>query len=148
MHAMAVAILAKIGRPGCSWLSVAQVGLIVKSQTSALREQACLHCIGQRQHYLSVCPAVSLLQIAEKSCGHPCKVAVHTPALSVSLSHCLLTPCLHAQIRHGATIVASVTRRSLMNVVTGHDHYVLTVAPHVDSAFMVALALVLDAIFD
>ena len=35
-----------------------------------------------------------------------------------------------------------------MNVVSGRDHYSLTVSPHVDTAFMVALAMGLDAMFD
>ena len=52
------------------------------------------------------------------------------------------------QIRHGNQVAGRVTRRTLMNVVSGRDHYTLTVSPHVDSAFMVALAMVFDAMFE
>ena len=56
-----------------------------------------------------------------------------------------------AQIKHGNNVIARVTRKSLMKDIkrffSGNDHYTLTVAPHVDSAFMVALAVVFDTMF-
>ena len=56
-----------------------------------------------------------------------------------------------AQIRHGHHVIARVQRKSLMKDMvrffTGNDNYTLTVAPHVDSAFMVALAVAFDTIF-
>ncbi len=58
---------------------------------------------------------------------------------------------MRAQIKHGNNVVARVTRKSLMKDMvrffTGNDHYTLTVQPHVDTAFMVALAVVFDAMF-
>ncbi|CAL5224790.1 g7533 [Coccomyxa viridis] len=55
------------------------------------------------------------------------------------------------QIKHGNNVIARVTRKSLMKDIkrffSGNDHYTLTVAPHVDSAFMVALAVVFDTMF-
>ena len=52
------------------------------------------------------------------------------------------------QIWHGNQLAGRVSRRTLLNVVSGRDHYSLTVSPHVDTAFMVALAMVFDAMFD
>ncbi len=52
------------------------------------------------------------------------------------------------QIWHGSQLAGRVTRKTLMNVVSGRDHYTLTVSPHVDTAFMVALAMVFEAMFD
>ena len=58
---------------------------------------------------------------------------------------------MSVQIRHGTMVIARVTRKSLMKDMkrffTGDDHYTLTVAPQVDTAFMVALAIVFDTMF-
>ena len=55
------------------------------------------------------------------------------------------------QIRHGSHVIARVARKSLMKDMmrffTNNDHCTLTVAPHVDTAFMVALAVVFDTMF-
>lgn len=55
------------------------------------------------------------------------------------------------QIKHGNNVIARVTRKSLMKDMmrffSGNDHYTLTVSPHVDTAFMVALAIVFDTMF-
>ena len=37
--------------------------------------------------------------------------------------------------------------KDMMRFFTGNDNYTLTVAPHVDTAFMVALAVAFDTIF-
>lgn len=55
------------------------------------------------------------------------------------------------QIRNGNHVIARVQRKSLMKDMvrffTGNDHYTLSVAANVDTAFMVALAVVFDTMF-
>ncbi|CAK0787865.1 hypothetical protein CVIRNUC_011087 [Coccomyxa viridis] len=55
------------------------------------------------------------------------------------------------QVRHGHHVIARVQRKSLMKDMvrffTGNDNYTLTVAPNVDTAFMVALAVAFDTMF-